>query len=662
MTWAYAKIACVVGAVASLTCSSLLCPSMWLTITKGDPAPRPVLPPPVVADPAIVIPEARTNRFDVIAGAPEEWMGFPAFTEAPTSPSRFTDADAARTELLAKYGHPAPIPVDVAAHTWYPAHTEFCLKAGCSSFWLDKWPLPPGQHPQLAIIKTGTDVYARAIVQCQPRDTPVNTPPGCFPDAGKTNVAIASPFPKPPGPDVQVAFDAMPRLATPMFSFIHVSDIQIRDGDVHLENRDTSHRLDWLIQSFEYDPDLEYYNPYVVQALFATINGYVAQLRSRGAPAGDIPSLVIHTGDAIDSGVTSELAQFHHLVHELHIPFFDVLGNHDMLSFGNLIPLAAGDPDDVRCTSASAAAGDEVGLIQKHPYLLPNKLCLHAQITCPSCLPGEAALVARPDHPGSVASFVGGLQDRSNQPVPTLATTMPGQVCGNPGEPIVWQSPGTRNHGFDLENNTGYYAFAMPVTTNHITRNLWFIAMDTNDLPPATGGSSGAIGPTQQAWLDKILACVQPSDLVLVFGHHNLANIRSPAFERALVTHKANVIAYLYGHEHVQGICRDRDAGPRTATACRNFWEIETGSIIEFPQEARLIRLEDLGGGIGFLDLIAFREKITHDDAFTNAVRLGERGAERDYCRTHDIACSDDLRVYRNDGRHTHARLFFRLP
>jgi hypothetical protein len=98
---------------------------------------------------------------------------------------------------------------------------------------------------------------------------------------------------------------------------------------------------------------------------------------------------------------------------------------------------------------------------------------------------------------------------------------------------------------------------------------------------------------------------------------------------------------------------------------CRKFWEIETASLLEFPQEGRLIRIKQVGSNLGFLELTSLRERLAEQTSdLARYVQLARRGAERDYCHTHrgTARCSADQRPYRVDGRDANARLFFQMP
>jgi hypothetical protein len=97
--------------------------------------------------------------------------------------------------------------------------------------------------------------------------------------------------------------------------------------------------------------------------------------------------------------------------------------------------------------------------------------------------------------------------------------------------------------------------------------------------------------------------------------------------------------------------------------ACTQFWEVQTASLLEFPQEARRVKIKYAGRGMGFLEVVAFHENLTNrDDDLGRAVDRARTAAELDRCRTSDAKCSEDHRVYRTDGHDTNARLWFKLP
>lgn len=104
------------------------------------------------------------------------------------------------------------------------------------------------------------------------------------------------------------------------------------------------------------------------------------------------------------------------------------------------------------------------------------------------------------------------------------------------------------------------------------------------------GGYEGSIDEQQLGWLERILV-ENPKTPTLIAAHHpldKLINTYSPKGQRVggeqltkvLAGHK-QVLAYLAGHDHQHQI---EDIGG-------HFWHIETGSLIDWPQEGRLIEI-----------------------------------------------------------------------
>ena len=164
--------------------------------------------------------------------------------------------------------------------------------------------------------------------------------------------------------------------------------------------------------------------------------------------------------------------------------------------------------------------------------------------------------------------------------------------------------------------SASYYAFTP-------RRGIRFIALDT---VAEGGGQSGNLDDPQYRWLRaELKRAHRRHQLVVAFGHHTLEtmdNTRAdelagecePADEpgcdsdprssrplhrgtkgrrtvRALFAANPNVIAYVAGHTHANAVRFYR--GRRG----RGFWEINTASHIDWPQQSRLIELMDNGDG-----------------------------------------------------------------
>jgi 3',5'-cyclic AMP phosphodiesterase CpdA len=633
--------------VASLPFLWTCCPTLWLQVNKDSPAPWPSVHVTGVDGAPLTIPVAAPNRFDVLLGG-RRTVAAPYYTDVVDPKDEQNGAfaranlDLAWIERSFGAASTTSFQCGVKAHLW-------CLER-------------KGAAPSCHQLTFPTAVQTRAVVVSGLRAT-VLTP------GAATNLDVFPDIPAAASGDVDVCIDSRSQLSRTLLSFVHMSDIQLRDPSVTLSDRTISHQLDWFdaLGSFEYDEDLASYNQYLLEATVATINAMVAAPGS----TDDEPKFVIHTGDSIDSNAVSELRRFHVLIDRLRIPFFELFGNHDVLAFGNLTPTATHDNDDT-CASVSSVLGSQ-------SWLVPHKLCVDQQVRCPTCVGDEADLVARTTHRETRDRFMCALTHLRADRLPQFPATGSGAYCAGT-LPAVRNDTFSRSHGFDLGTaddkldgrQLGYYAFVAPLAG--IDRKALFVALDSEELEEGQGGVRGRLSAAQLAWLQRVLSCTETDharDLVFVFAHQPLSQIdveqpsdpmapRNPSLAAVLSAHP-NVVGYFYGHSHRHAICEDG-----RSDTCTHFWEIETSSLIEFPQEGRLVRIKQIDDDLAFLELTALRERLTDQSTdLARYVSLARRGAERDYCHTKretTVRCSADQRPYRADGRDANARLFFRLP
>jgi hypothetical protein len=111
------------------------------------------------------------------------------------------------------------------------------------------------------------------------------------------------------------------------------------------------------------------------------------------------------------------------------------------------------------------------------------------------------------------------------------------------------------------------------------------------DLVRRGGGSEGVVHAGQSAWLAGELA--RAGDRwVLVVSHQPLTNSVGGAGLLALLDRHPRVVAALSGHTHQNRIEPRRGPGG-------GYWLISTASLIDYPQQARALRLyETAGGGV----------------------------------------------------------------
>jgi metallophosphoesterase (TIGR03767 family) len=171
-------------------------------------------------------------------------------------------------------------------------------------------------------------------------------------------------------------------------------------------------------------------------------------------------------------------------------------------------------------------------------------------------------------------------------------------------------------HGFTQQNidaGTAYYSFDLPGGAVPIRG----IVLDTVN---PNGYSEGSLDETQFGWLERQLIAVHSryldangnvvrggarhDRLVVLFSHHAIHSLTNPIpgpFEngprvqgdavQALLLHFPNVVLWVNGHSHVNAIY----AHPQVAGAKLGggFWEANTASHIDWPQQARLIEIVD---------------------------------------------------------------------
>jgi metallophosphoesterase (TIGR03767 family) len=143
-------------------------------------------------------------------------------------------------------------------------------------------------------------------------------------------------------------------------------------------------------------------------------------------------------------------------------------------------------------------------------------------------------------------------------------------------------------HGFtqqNLDDATAYYSFDQGLVR--------FVVMDTVN---ENGGDDGSLDAAQFAWLQQQLA--QATDrLVVLASHHSswtMDNDRTGAGgERVLgaevvaeLASHENVVAWVNGHTH-------RNKVVAHPGAAGGFWEVNTASHIDWPQQSRLLEVAD---------------------------------------------------------------------
>jgi len=112
------------------------------------------------------------------------------------------------------------------------------------------------------------------------------------------------------------------------------------------------------------------------------------------------------------------------------------------------------------------------------------------------------------------------------------------------------------------------------------------------------GGADGSIDAAQLRWLEARLDEVRGERYVVVLSHHGHDTLSNPHGERRaaelldLLLRFDNVVLWLNGHTHINRVVARR--GPRPGSG---FWEVTTGSLVDWPCQARLVELYRTAGG-----------------------------------------------------------------
>lgn len=185
-------------------------------------------------------------------------------------------------------------------------------------------------------------------------------------------------------------------------------------------------------------------------------------------------------------------------------------------------------------------------------------------------------------------------------------------------------------HGFADETSGDYV---------HDTEHVRIVVLDTNH---PTGHYQGSIGRAQLDWLDATLDA-DPTRPVLVVSHHGQASMdntyatsptyatsstspTSPDSQRCLgdamaeVLHRHdNVVAWLVGHRHVHRI----QACPDPTGRGPGFWEVTTSSIIDWPNQARIVEIiRGTDGTVGVRTTVVDHDSIDTSEHAPSSTRL----------------------------------------
>lgn len=420
----------------------------------------------------------------------------------------------------------------------------------------------------------------------------------------------------------EIAIGSEPRERKVLATFIHLSDLHICDAA-------SPARLEFLDRIADPDNPLSAIVPYVgtyraqeflttqvLEAMVAAVNE-IAIAPMTGAP---IDAVVI-TGDVVDNAQSNELdwyktildggivnpksgdAEKSEAAHSSQPDRYDIHYYHPDGPPDGEEPdrphVFHGFPHFKGLRAASERIFTARGL--KHPWL-----AVHGNHD--ALLQGTAAPTELLDEVVTGTSKLSALKNMDDL-APLFAgfgevgpATYPGidhletvEVTADPRRKLVtlqdWVKVHTEcghDHGLDVEQSQTAYWY------RNIGTDVRLIALDTVNR---YGGWQGCIHREQFQWLHDLLQA-STDKYVVLSSHHPLEDLfngyvpddqPAPALEkemRALIEKFPNVILWFSGHVHDHKIQEAKRADGQHA-----FWEIRTGSHIDWPQQSRVIEI-----------------------------------------------------------------------
>jgi metallophosphoesterase (TIGR03767 family) len=405
-------------------------------------------------------------------------------------------------------------------------------------------------------------------------------------------------------------------------AFIHLSDIHICDAS-------SPARLEFLDRIADPDNPLSQLVPYIgtyraqefltTQVLEAMVQA-ANEIQKAPLTGAEIDAVVI-TGDVVDNAQSNELNWYKSILD------------------GGLVSPKSGDPDRSEGSHSSNADlydthyyhpdGPPTGLPADRPHLLHDfphyKGALTASETAfnaqglnhkwlavhgnhDALLQGTAApteildelaqgpnkLAALKDM-NDLANLFSGFGEVGPAVYPGVDHIDTNEVTADARRKLVtieeWVDIHTNcghDHGLSKEESSTAYYY------RNINAQVRLIALDTVNR---FGGWQGCIHREQFDWLKGLLA-ESTDKYVVLSSHHPLENLfngyvpdeeSAPALEvevRELLEQYPNVILWFAGHVHDHKISQSKKADGTHA-----FWEIRTGSHIDWPQQSRVIEI-----------------------------------------------------------------------
>jgi len=419
-----------------------------------------------------------------------------------------------------------------------------------------------------------------------------------------------------------------PEIAKVIASFIHLSDLHICDAA-------SPARLEFLDRIADPDNPLSAMVPYVgtyraqefltTQVLEAMVQA--ANKITAGPLTGAKIDAVVVTGDVVDNAQSNELnwyinildggvvdpksgnAEISEASHSSHPDLYDEHYYHPdgpPINYpGDRPHLLHEFPHFKGVLAASERRFNAQGLQHKwlavhgnHDALLQGTAAPTSELN--DLVTGSAKLAGIKDI-NILADLFGGFGEVGPAVYPNVEDLITNKVSADPRRKLStieeWVDIHTRcghDHGLEKEQVKTAYWY------RNIGTEVRLIALDTVNR---YGGWQGCIHREQFEWLHEVLLASRDKYVVLS-SHHPLENLingyvpddqSAPALEdevQRLLAEFPNVILWFAGHVHDHKISQRMNYD-----GSHSFWEIRTGSHIDWPQQSRTIEIVRTPGG-----------------------------------------------------------------
>lgn len=424
--------------------------------------------------------------------------------------------------------------------------------------------------------------------------------------------------------DVDYALPPVPNDFEVVLSFVHVSDVQIRDYGFVSQGVTASRLVDFAVPGTERHQGIDTREEYPFLAQVQAINKVVKQ--SSEAPSNESPSdksipasrsrpapaFMIHTGDSTEVATQGELLSFLSVANLLEIPWFNVAGNHDFLLFGNFK-----QGFDFKDSSGTIALitdrrafiefhGDE-SRVQSFPLLYRRHIQTQEGVKNAHAETGKEETKERRDK---------GDKDRLCRDQPREMTVPPSKLHGFDCDASETDLQDSRCRSTPKTNYSFTTSTDPPIRIVVLDTNAFDARVPRRRRAQRIGtGSTGTVEEDQFSWLrQQLIDASRRGEPVLVMGHHPLSKLTGNRKSiRKLLTsenpdsprlsylldelRKEKVLAYFGGHKHSgylilhKGTAEKGDKEALQGCSAGCFLEVIAPSLHEFPQIALLVRV-----------------------------------------------------------------------